>query len=149
MRARYQTRNDFSAAGTSLTGAGSVTVTAVRLTESTGGAARRPNIAEITSFAELVTDERSERVLEVGLGPDPSGELSGLADRPDGPLVHEGDAVAQRLGLLHVVGREQHGETGVPEVVDAFPHARSSDRIQPDRRLVEDHQRGPIDEGLR
>src|SRR6185436_10608646 len=149
MRARYQTTKDFSAVGTSVTGAGSVTDTVPWLAESTGGAARRPNIAEITPFAELVSDERAERILEVGLGSDPSRQLDGRADGAHGALVDECDAVAQRLGLLHVVGGEQDGQARLLEVVDAFPHARATHRIESDGRLVENHQRRPVDERLR
>src|SRR3954453_5797360 len=145
MRARYQTTNDFSAAGTSVTGAGSVTVVADRSGESAGGASRRANIAQITSFTQLVADERAERVLEVGFRPHPSGQLRRRADRTHHALVHERDAVAQRLRLVHVMGGEQDGEARVPEVVDPLPHAGPADRIEPDRRLVEDHERGPVD----
>src|SRR5262245_60803809 len=101
IRARYHTTNDFSAAGISAMGAGSVTVTPVRLAESTGGAARRANIAVVTPFLELVADERPERILEVGLGPDPPGQLLRRPDRAHGALVDQGDSIAQRLGLFH------------------------------------------------
>src|SRR3954465_15446767 len=149
IRARYQTTNDFSAAGTSVTGEGSVTAVAARSGESAGGAARRANIAEVTSFAQLVADERTERVPEVGFGPAPPRELRRRADGAHHALVHECDAVAQRFRLVHVVSGEQDGEAGVLEVVDPLPHAGPADRIESEGRLVEDPEGGPVDERLR
>ena len=36
-----------------------------------------------------------------------------------------------------------------PERVDVLPYAVAAERVEADRRLVEDEQAGPVDEGLR
>ena len=64
-------------------------------------------------------------------------------------MVHERDPVAQRVGLLHVVGGEQHRHA---ELVLHPRHLRpdtvARNRIQADGGFVEDQQRRPVHQRL-
>src|SRR5215471_5157936 len=118
--------------------------------EPTSGATRRADIAKVTSLiGELVTDERAECVLEVRLGSDTAGERGRRADRTDLATVDERDAITKGLGFVHVVRREQHGETGGAQIADPLPDSGTADGVEPDGRFVEDDELGPVHEGLR
>jgi len=63
--------------------------------------------------------------------------------------VHQRDAVAESIGLLHVVRRQQHRHPRLlAQLLDVLPHPLARERVEADRRLVEDEQRGPVDERL-
>ena len=47
------------------------------------------------------------RELDDVLGAERANELARRAERDDPPLVDDGDAVAERLGLVHVVRRQE------------------------------------------
>ena len=66
------------------------------------------------------------------------------------PAVHERDPLAQAVGLVHVVGREQDGHAALlAQLGDEVPHGAAGDRVEADRRLVEDQQPRAVDERLR
>src|SRR5439155_17707836 len=54
--------------------------------------------------------------------------------------------VAERLGLLHVLGRQEHRRTAVAELLDEGPERPTGRRIEAGRRLVEEHDLGIVDE---
>ncbi len=63
--------------------------------------------------------------------------------------MEQRDTVAEELGLLHVVGSEEHRHPGrLPQILDALPHAVAGDGVEPDGRLVEHEQLGTVDERL-
>ncbi len=98
---------------------------------------------------EGLPGEVAEDVLERRLGPERRLQLGGRAHGADRPEVHQRDAVAEDLGLLHVVRREQDGHAGqLAELLDSPPDAVAGDRVEPDRRLVEHEQGGAVDQGL-
>jgi hypothetical protein len=72
--------------------------------------------------------------------------------------VHDGDPVAQPLCLLQPVGGEEDGDAAVPQRADQAMHLVRRHRVQPRRRLVQEHDRrivqqsagqgGPLPEAL-
>ena len=81
----------------------------------------------------------------------PSRAISsrGRAQRDDLALVDDRDAVAEPLGLVHVVGRQHDGAAAVPQVADDFPELAAGLRVEPRRRLVEEEHLGIADQGDR
>ena len=63
----------------------------------------------------------------------------------DPAVVDDREAVAQRVGLLEVVGRQEDGGAGLAQPADLVPHPRPGLRIEAGRRLVEEEQRRPVD----
>ncbi len=53
-------------------------------------------------------------------------------------MVHDADPVAQRGGLIHVVGREQDGHAVVAKLADAVPDKQARGGVEACRRLVEE-----------
>ena len=64
------------------------------------------------------------------------GELAARDDR---------DPVAQLLGFVHRVRREQHGDAAVAQVADELPRGGAGVRVHAGGRLVEEHDVGPAD----
>ena len=64
-------------------------------------------------------------------------------------MVHDREPVAQDLGLLHVVGREQHGPTLVLRPRTMSHSERRAGRIETGGRLVEEDELGVVDERQR
>ena len=54
-----------------------------------------------------------------------------------------------RLGLVDVLGRDQHRPSGRAQPVELLPDARPQQRVDPGRRLVEEQQGGIVDERAR
>ena len=68
------------------------------------------------------------------------GEQAALAD--------DDDALGQRLDVVHVVGREQHGHALLAvEPPHELAHGELRRRIEADRRLVEEQDRGIVQQG--
>ena len=61
-------------------------------------------------------------------------------------LVHDDEAVAQLLGLVHVVGRQDERHAALLEPVEAVPQQVPRLRVEAGRRLVEEQQVGLVDE---
>ena len=70
-----------------------------------------------------------------------------LADDP--ALRDHGDAVAQRVGLEHVVRRQQHRLAGRDQVGDRRAQLARADRVDADRRLVEEDHLGVVQDPAR
>jgi hypothetical protein len=56
-------------------------------------------------------------------------------------MVDDDDAVGQRVGLLEILRREQHGDAVGQQLPDGLPHTLPARRIQPRRRLVQEEHR--------
>ena len=56
-------------------------------------------------------------------------------------LVHDDEPVAQLLGLVHVVGREDERHAALLEPVQAVPQQVAGLRVEAGRRLVEEQDR--------
>jgi hypothetical protein len=61
-------------------------------------------------------------------------------------LVHDHEPVAELLGLVHVMGRQDERDTSLLEPVEAIPQQVPRLRIQPGRRLVEEEHRRFVDQ---
>ena len=81
--------------------------------------------------------ERGERPDGQCLGEQPLAELVGATDRAQG-RVEDRDAVAEPLGLVETVRREEDRDPAPAEPVDQLVDVASGDRIQAGGRLVEE-----------
>ena len=61
-------------------------------------------------------------------------------------LIHDHEPVAELLGLVHVVRREHERHALLLQPVEAVPERVACLRVEPRRRLVEQHQVGIVDE---
>ena len=61
-------------------------------------------------------------------------------------LVHDHEPVAQLLGLVHVVGRQDERHAALLEPVEPVPDQVARLRVEPGRGLVEQQQLGLVDE---
>ena len=61
-------------------------------------------------------------------------------------LVHDDEAIAQLLRLVHVVGRQDERHAALLEPVQAVPQQVPRLRVQAGRRLVEEQDRRLVDE---
>ena len=62
------------------------------------------------------------------------------------PVIHDRELVAQALGLIHVVRRQQDRPAGLLEFLDQVPQLPPCLRIETGRRFVEKEQIGIADE---
>src|SRR5215211_7090037 len=68
-------------------------------------------------------------------------ELLGLFERQNFAVHHDADAVAELLGLAHVVGTEEdRGVVLLADAPDERLHVPLAPRVEPRSRLVEEHQ---------
>ena len=104
----------------------------------------------LSAAVEAVAGGVAEDVVERRVRSQIALELGGRAFGLDAPEVHQGDAVAEQLGLLHVVGRQQDGHARrLLQLLHPLPHAVARHRIEAHRRLVEHEHARPVDERLR
>ena len=59
----------------------------------------------------------------------------------DSAFLDDVQPLRERLGLVEIMGREQDGGSFPRELAEHVPHGPSRERIQPDRRLVQEHER--------
>src|SRR5205085_3753270 len=65
----------------------------------------------------------------------------------DAPRCEHGDAVREVLSLVHEVGGQEDGLAELTEPGDDLPGGPTGGRVEPGRRLVEEHDVGVADEG--
>ena len=73
-------------------------------------------------------------------------ELRRRALGDDAAAVEHGDAVGQPVGLLEVLGGEEHGHALAGEPGHRVPHRLAAARVEADGRLVEEHDRRAADQ---
>src|ERR1700744_2530924 len=114
----------------------------------------------VGTVLELVTDlapgESDEDILERHLaardGPDAGVVLMLLdqfvrgLDRQQPAVVDDRDAVADRLGLLQRMSRQQDAPPLLPDVLDPAPQLAARLRIEAGGWLIEQQQRGIVDD---
>ncbi len=83
------------------------------------------------------------------LGAGPGDQVGGRAHRDHLALVDDGDPVAEPLGLVHVVRRQDRGPPPGAEVEDHVPELPPRLRVEPGRGLVEEQQLGVAHQGHR
>ena len=62
-------------------------------------------------------------------------------------MVHDRQPVAEVVGLLHVVGRQEDRLALLPEPLDEVPQRPPGGRVETGRRLVEEDDLGVVDQG--
>jgi hypothetical protein len=77
---------------------------------------------------------------------DPALELGRRALGDDLAVIDDEDAIAERVGLLEVVRGEQDRRPALAQAADVVPEVRAGLRIEPRRRLVEEHELGVVHE---
>src|SRR5439155_9374757 len=92
-----------------------------------------------------VTESELDKVLAAELG----DQLRRRAQGDDFAVIDDGDAVAETLGFIHVVRREQNSPSLRSEAAQDVPELPARLRIEPGRRLVEKEQLRVADEGAR
>src|SRR5487761_81960 len=102
------------------------------------------------SLVQGVAGVVAEDVVERGLVTEPSPQRSRSPGDADLGPVHQRDPVAVGVGLVHVVGGHQHGHLVLgAQLGDVLPDDAAGDRVQADRRLVQNQQTRSANEGLR
>ena len=71
-------------------------------------------------------------------------QLLGGALGDDLAVVDDGDAVAERVGLLEIVGGEEDGGAGFAQPADLVPHPGPALGVEPGGRLVEEEELGEV-----
>ena len=82
----------------------------------------------------------ADRKLDDVFAADRRDELLRGAEGDDAAMIHDGDAVAEALGLLHVMGGEDDGAAGLLELVDQVPEMAAGLGVEAGGGLVEKEQ---------
>ena len=67
----------------------------------------------------------------------------------DAALVHDGDPLAELVGLFHVVGRQQDGLALTVQLAQQVPERETALRVEPGRRLIEEEHGRAVKDGPR
>ena len=90
---------------------------------------------------------RTEGEAERGLASVGRDEGRDRIEGDEAPVVDDGDPVAQGLGLLHVVGGQDHRLTALADVTHDVPHGQARLRVEGGGQLVEEEQLGIMNQG--
>ena len=71
-------------------------------------------------------------------------QLRGGARGDDHAVVEHVHHVGEPVGLLQVLGGQQHGGAGLAQFPERGPELQPAGRVQPGGRLVQDQQGGPV-----
>ena len=96
--------------------------------------------------AELArTVDREPQLAVAGVG----GELRGRSDRGEAAGGDDRDPVAELLGFVHPVRREQDRRAPLPQIAHELPRGRAGVRVHARGRLVEEQHLRATDERAR
>src|SRR2546428_213859 len=90
-----------------------------------------------------------QRELDHVLRAERGDELAWRAQRDHLAVVHDRHAVAQALGLFHVMGGQEHAAAPSPEGGDDVPQLATGLRVETRGRLVEKQELGTAHQGAR
>ncbi len=90
---------------------------------------------------------RAEPQLDHFSGGVATDEIAGCALGHDTSAVHDHQAIAQLLGLVHVVGRQHQRDPLGLQPVKAVPEGVAGLRVEARGGLVEEQQLGLVDQG--
>jgi hypothetical protein len=79
----------------------------------------------------------------------PAHERRWRSDVDDAAVIDDGDAVAQALGLLHQVCRQEHRLASIADAADEIPDRAARLRVEACGQLVEKHHFGVVDQRKR
>ena len=82
-------------------------------------------------------------------GADGIDQLARGSESDDFAVIHDGHAVAESLGFIHVMGGEQDGAAGELELLDEFPELAAGLRIEAGGGFVEEQEVGVADKRAR
>src|SRR5262249_35500093 len=88
---------------------------------------------------KVVSGQLQQDFLEVLLQ-----KLARAATRDDPTAIHDRNVVAEDLGLVHVVGRENEGFLASLDGLDEIPEVAARLRIEAGRGLIEEQNRGVV-----
>src|ERR1035441_2742001 len=126
-----------------------VAVMGVGLAKALGRSAFGGNVAEATAGIERRAGIVDEDVIQRVAGAQRGLEFLGGAKRGHFAEVHDGHAIAILLRLLQVMRGEEQGCAVVgPQIDQMFPNSVARDRIQANRRLIEEQHARPMQRGL-
>src|SRR5262249_4738430 len=90
---------------------------------------------------QLVRGNRwSQRTLDGGAGAQQTDQAGGGILRDDAPVIQDSDAVAEYLGLIHEVRRQEDGPALLAQPQDGLPEQAAALRVEASGRLVEEHE---------
>src|ERR1700736_2957225 len=100
----------------------------------------------ISSLLLVASDDCQEYLLQAGLpfyvfdfrGREQLPQLLQSAGHDDRALVQDRDPVGEVLGLVEVLGRQEHGRAAVSEVLDYLPDLNAALGVEAAGRLVEE-----------
>src|ERR1017187_1660383 len=126
-----------------------VAVMGVGLAKALGRSAFGGNVAEAAAGIGRRAGIVDEDVIQRVAGAQRGLEFLGGAKRGHFAEVHDGHAIAILLRLLQVMRGEEQGRAVVgPQVDQMFPNSVARNRIQADRRLIEEQHARPMQRGL-
>ena len=77
-------------------------------------------------------------------------QFCGRVEGHEHSVIHDRDAVAELVGFVHVMRRQQNGQArGFLQFGDHFPHRRARHRVEAGGRLVEEHDFGRVHQAAR
>src|ERR1017187_4116697 len=127
----------------------SVAVMGVGLAKALGRSAFGGNVAEAAAGIQRCAGIVDEDVIQGVAGAQRGLEFLGGAERGHFAEVHDGHAITILLRLLQVMRGEEQGRAVVgPQVDQMFPNSVARNRIQADRRLIEEQHARPVQRGL-
>src|ERR1035441_4253147 len=126
-----------------------VAVMGVGLAKALGRSSFGGNVAETAAGIERRAGIVDEDVIQRVAGAQRGLEFLGGAERGHLAEVHDGHAIAKLLRLLQVMRGEEQGCAIVgPQIDQMFPNSVARNRIQADRRLIEEQHARPVQRGL-
>ena len=102
-----------------------------------GDSTRPPVISARIAVASAVRDGSVGRTVERLAADDPLEPVRSVVG-DDPAVVDHGDLVGQRVGLVQVLGGQQHGRAVSDQPSDDVPHVLALGRVQAGGRLVEE-----------
>src|SRR5579872_2182458 len=140
----FRRKSRTTAPGSARRGAGSATPPAPA-SESANAPRRTAGSRSVTvtpSRIQLIAGIVDENVVQALLrAADSLLQLRGRANRRHPAVIHDGDAVAETIGLLHVVRRQEDRHARLAaNLLQMLPHGPPRYRIKPHRRLIQEQQ---------
>src|SRR5665213_2843394 len=107
-------------------------------------------VAKGAGSLAVTAGDADKDVVQCGLRSDLGFQFRWGADFLESALVENADAVAEGVGLLHDVGRQQDRRPGsLAKIANMVPDGVAGDRIETNGRLIHDEHCGAVQRALR